>query len=205
MDPAAGMFRALIERCPMVSYFCDEHNRITYISPQIEEWTGLPATCWTDDPAFWHTMLHPEDRDRVVNADFGGGTLDIEYRMRRRDGTWLWIWEHEVKVPGQIGSQGICVDISTLRETQDALEAARAQLTAVVNHAPVILFATDPHGTITLSEGKALESLGLSPGEMVGRSVLEGPAAGSALARDVRRALEGESFESHGEIGDRVF
>ena len=107
MDPAAGMFRALIERCPMVTFVCDEQNRVTYISPQIEEWTGLPATCWTEDPTFWHTMLHPDDHDRVVSADFGGGTLDLEYRMRGRDGKWLWIWEHEVKVPGQGGSQGI--------------------------------------------------------------------------------------------------
>jgi diguanylate cyclase (GGDEF)-like protein/PAS domain S-box-containing protein len=199
------MFRALIERCPMVSYVCDADNRITYISPQIEEWTGLPARLWVEDPTHWHTMLHPDDRERVVTADFGEGTLDIEYRMRGRDGAWLWIWEHEVKVPGQAGSQGICVDISALRETQNALESARAQLSAVVNHAPVILFATDATGRITLSEGKALESLGLEPGEMVGRSILEGPAEGDALARDVRRALAGESFESHGEIGDSVY
>jgi diguanylate cyclase (GGDEF)-like protein/PAS domain S-box-containing protein len=137
--------------------------------------------------------------------DFGGGTLDLEYRMRGRDGTWLWIWEHEVKVPGQVGSQGICVDISALRETREALEAARAQLSAVVNHAPVILFAADRNGTITLSEGKALESLGLTPGQMVGQSIVSGPAEGDQLSQDVRRALAGESFESHGEIGDRVF
>jgi diguanylate cyclase (GGDEF)-like protein/PAS domain S-box-containing protein len=199
------MFRALIERCPMVSYVCDEQNRITYISPQIEAWTGLPASRWTDDPAFWHTMLHPDDRQRVIDADFGDGTLDIEYRMRGRDGTWLRVWEHEVKVPGQTGSQGICFDITSLRQAEDELEETRAQLSVVVSHAPVILFAADRDGVITLSEGKALETLGLKPGEMVGHSMLEGPAAGDSLSRDVRRALGGESFESHGEIGDSVF
>jgi diguanylate cyclase (GGDEF)-like protein/PAS domain S-box-containing protein len=205
MSPDPGMFRALIERCPMVTYVCDEDGRITYISPQIEAWTGLPASRWTDDPTFWHGMLHPDDRQRVVDADFGGGTLDIEYRMRGRDGTWLRVWEHEVKVPGQTGSQGICFDITSLRQAESALEAARAQLSAVVNHAPVILFAADADGIITLSEGKALETLGLAPGQMVGRSMLDGPASGDALTSDVRRALAGESFESHGEIGDSVF
>jgi diguanylate cyclase (GGDEF)-like protein/PAS domain S-box-containing protein len=199
------MFRALIERCPMVSYVCDEDGRITYISPQIEAWTGLPATRWTDDPAFWHTMLHPDDRQRVIDADFGDGTLDIEYRMRGRHGTWLRVWEHEVKVPGQTGSQGICFDITSLRQAESQLEETRAQLSVVVSHAPVILFAADADGVITLSEGKALETLGLTPGEMVGHSMVEGPAAGDSLTRDVRRALSGESFESHGEIGDSVF
>jgi len=199
------MFRALIERCPMVSYVCDADDRITYISPQIEAWTGLPARLWTEDPEHWHQMLHPDDRERVVTADFGAGSLDIEYRMRGRDGAWLWVWELEVKLPGQVGSQGICIDITALREARGALEAAQAQLGAVVNAAPVILFATDADGTITLSEGQALESLGLAPGEMVGRSVMDGPAAGSALARDVRRALAGESFQAHGDIGDRTY
>jgi diguanylate cyclase (GGDEF)-like protein/PAS domain S-box-containing protein len=205
MGPDPGMFRALIESCPMVSYVCDADNRITYISPQIEAWTGLPASRWTDDASFWHTMLHPDDRDRVVEADFGDGTLDIEYRMRGRDGAWLRIWEHEVKVAGNAGSMGICVDITSLRDAESELEAARAQLSVVVSHAPVILFAADPDGVITLSEGRALDTLGLTPGEMVGHSMLDGPAAGDSLSRDVRRALAGESFESHGEIGDSVF
>ena len=141
-------------------------------------------------------MLHPDDRERVVTADFGDGTLDIEYRMRGRGGAWIWVWELEVVVPDSPGSQGICVDITALRHAREALEAARAQLSAVVNAAPLILFATDPEGTITLSEGKALENLGLAPGQMVGRSILgdghsrrdPGPRAARAGRRVVRDA-----------------
>ena len=204
MEPDPGMFRALIERCPLVTYVCDEHNRITYISPQIEEWTGLPASRWTEDAAHWHTMLHPDDRERVVTADFGDGTLDIEYRMRGRDGAWLWIWELEVVVPDAAGSSGICVDITTLRQTREALEAARAQISAVVNTAPLILFAADRDGTITLSEGKALENLGLRPGQMVGQSLL-GSGHSGEIQDQARRALAGESFEAHGSLGEQTY
>ena len=179
MEPDPGMFRALIERCPLVTYTCDADNRITYISPQIEDWTGLPASRWTEDATHWHSMLHPDDRERVVTADFGDGTLDIEYRMRGRDG-WLWIWELEVVVPDALGSSGICVDITALRQTREALEAARAQISAVVNTAPLILFAADPDGTITLSEGKALENVGPEAGPD-GRAV---PARARAQRRD---------------------
>jgi diguanylate cyclase (GGDEF)-like protein/PAS domain S-box-containing protein len=205
MGPDPAMFRALIERCPMVTYVCDADNRITYISPQIEAWTGLPARLWTEDPTHWHRMLHPDDRARVVSADFGDGSLDIEYRMQGRDGAWIWIWELEVKIPGQTGSQGICLDITALRQARDELEAAQARLTAVVNAAPVILFATDPEGTITLSEGKALETLGLAPGQMVGQSILEAHAGNPEVLEAVRRAMAGESFETHGKFGDRTY
>jgi diguanylate cyclase (GGDEF)-like protein/PAS domain S-box-containing protein len=205
MGPDPAMFRALIERCPMVTYVCDADNRLTYISPQIEAWTGLPARLWTEDPTHWHRMLHPEDRSRVVSADFGDGSLDIEYRMQGRDGAWIWVWELEVKIPGQAGSQGICLDITALRQARDGLEAAQARLTAVVNAAPVILFATDPEGMITLSEGKALETLGLAPGQMVGRSILEAHADNPEVLEAVRRAMAGESFETHGQFGDRTY
>jgi diguanylate cyclase (GGDEF)-like protein len=205
MGPDPAMFRALIERCPMVTYVCDADNRITYISPQIEDWTGVPARRWTEELTFWHEMLHPDDRDRVVAADFGDGTLDIEYRMKGRGDTWIWIWELEVKVPGQPGSQGICLDITQLREARHELEEAQARLTAVVNAAPVILFATDAEGTITLSEGKALESLGLTPGRMVGQNIIDAHAGAPDVVQAVRRAMAGESFESHGQFGDRTY
>ena len=65
MGPDLGMFRALVERCPLVSYAADPDGRLTYISPQIEEWTGLPASCWTDDPEHWLRMLHPDDARRL--------------------------------------------------------------------------------------------------------------------------------------------
>jgi diguanylate cyclase (GGDEF)-like protein/PAS domain S-box-containing protein len=203
LDPS--LFRALIERCPMVTYACDADNRITYISPQIEVWTGVPARSWTDDATFWHTMLHPDDRERVVTADFGEGTLDIEYRMKGRDGAWIWVWEVEVKVPGQTGSQGICLDITPLREAREELEAAQARLTAVVNAAPLALFATDPEGTITLSEGKALEALGLKPGQMVGMNILDAYADHPDIVQAIRRAMAGESFETHRRFGDRMY
>ena len=41
--PIPAIFRALIERCPMVTYVADAAGAITYISPQIEDWTGLPG------------------------------------------------------------------------------------------------------------------------------------------------------------------
>jgi diguanylate cyclase (GGDEF)-like protein/PAS domain S-box-containing protein len=205
MGPDPAMFQALIERCPMVTYVCDAENRLTYISPQIEAWTGLPARLWTEDPTHWHSMLHPDDRERVVSADFGDGSLDIEYRMRGRDGAWIWVWELEVKIPGQPGSQGICLDITAVRQVREELEAAQARLTAVVNAAPVILFATDPQGTITLSVGKALETLGLKPGQMVGQSIIEAHADNPTLQAHVRRAQAGESFQTHGELGDGTY
>ena len=75
MGPDPAIFRALIERCPMVTYVADADGAITYISAaDRRSGPGCRRTCWTDDPAFWHTLIHPDDRERVVAAD-----------VRRRD------------------------------------------------------------------------------------------------------------------------
>jgi PAS domain-containing protein len=111
MGPDSGMFRALVERCPLVSYACAPDGTLTYISPQIEEWTGLPARLWTEDPEHWLRMLHPDDRERVESA---AAPIDLGYRMRGRDG-WIWVWEREVSSEGADGTLGICLDITALR------------------------------------------------------------------------------------------
>ena len=66
MGPDPAIFRALIERCPMVTYVADAAGAITYISPQVEDWTGLPARRWTEEAKFWYTTVHPDDLERVV-------------------------------------------------------------------------------------------------------------------------------------------
>jgi diguanylate cyclase (GGDEF)-like protein/PAS domain S-box-containing protein len=203
MEPDLGTFRALIELCPMVTYVCDETDALTYISPQIEQWTGMPVRLWTEEPGFWKSLLHPDDREHVEAALALGGPLDIEYRMRGHGGNWIWIWEQEV--PTATGSQGVCVDITALHNTRTALETTRARLRATINAAPLILLATDADGVITLSEGKGLESLGLEPGEVVGRSLFDVYAERPELIGDARRALAGETFETRFQQSGRTF
>jgi diguanylate cyclase (GGDEF)-like protein/PAS domain S-box-containing protein len=205
MGPDPGTFRALIERCPMVTYVCDADGAMTYISPQVEDWTGLPPRLWTESATFWHSATHPEDLPRVVSATEDGGLLDIEYRMVSRDGGWLWVWEQEVALPGGDGTQGVILDITALHRAQEALQATQDRLGALVNAAPVILFATDAAGVITVSEGKGLEGLGLMPGELVGSSIFEVYTDFPDVADHARRALAGESFETRIALGESIY
>ena len=47
-------------------------------------------------PTCWLTMIHPDDRDAVAEADrahLDGKTpfFEAEFRMRHKDGHWIWI------------------------------------------------------------------------------------------------------------------
>src|SRR5207244_4736692 len=80
------------------------------------------------------------------------------------------------------------------------------RLRAVIDEAPVVLFALDRAGTITFSGGKGLARLGLDPGQRVGQPI------GDALARTFApaqayfdRAFAGEPVAWTGSLGDATF
>jgi len=86
-----------------------------------------------------------------------------------------------------------------------AMQLADERLHAVIEAAPAILWALDPDGTITFSEGRALEALGLKGGELVGRSVFEVYKNAPEAMHFLRRALKGEEFTAETVVGDRVW
>ena len=81
-----------------------------------------------------------------------------------------------------------------------ALTEAEQRLRRIVSKAPVILFAADADGTVTLCEGKALEKLGKGPGQSVGQSLFEMYRNYPPLIASIRRALSGEEFLSVEEL-----
>jgi signal transduction histidine kinase len=74
-----------------------------------------------------------------------------------------------------------------------------------VTGAPVLFFAVDQDGIIRFEDGQGLKALGTQPGANVGRSVEEVYAHIPAILSNVRRALQGEEFESIVEDGPVTF
>jgi PAS domain S-box-containing protein len=72
----------------------------------------------------------------------------------------------------------------------------------VAAKAPVIFFALDATGIFTVSEGRALEKFGLTPGQVVGQSIFHLYDKYPKVMEQVRRALAGEEFSSISELAD---
>ena len=68
------------------------------------------------------------------------------------------------------------------------------RLSAVLSHAPVILFTLDPEGRFTGGGGRALAPLGLVPGMFDGLSILDVYRHMPTVLEHARRALAGETF-----------
>ena len=138
-------YRTLVEQLPLVIY-ADELDAVSsniFTSRQIEDILGYPVSDWHSDEMLFVKLLHPEDRDRVLAAhDRTHRTherLSVEYRLRARDGRWVWIRDEGVIVADDDGKplhlQGYLLDISAEREAEEQLrrQALYDPLTGLAN------------------------------------------------------------------------
>jgi PAS domain S-box-containing protein len=126
-------YRAVVEHSPAITYTAsmDESKRRLFVSPQIETLLGYTQAEYLEDSDLWRRILHPEDRDRVLDESrrfYETGVPFIsEYRSVARDGRTLWFHDEAVifedESTGRRFIQGIKVDITQRMQTE-ALQAA---------------------------------------------------------------------------------
>src|SRR5512132_567342 len=78
------------------------------------------------------------------------------------------------------------------RHAQQKLRDTEQRLRSVIEHAPVIVFATDRDGVFTLSEGRGLEPLGLQSGQVVGMSAFDVYRDYPQICSNLRDCLSGK-------------
>jgi len=74
----------------------------------------------------------------------------------------------------------------------------------VITNAPVILWACDTDGNITVSDGKGLNALGVKSGELVGQNAYEIYKDVPDSTENLNRALSGESYRKIIQLGSVV-
>ncbi len=89
-----GRFRALLASVSDMVTVSDRDGKITYASPATERMSGFTPEEFMARAPF--DIMHPEDRPRYREAleklsDSPGMSLDLEHRMRHKDGTWRWV------------------------------------------------------------------------------------------------------------------
>ena len=97
-------FRLLAENVPGVIYLCKNDARYTmlFLSNEVEELTGYSKDDFINDRISFVELYHPDDAEAIVPLveEALGARLPfhLEYRLRRKDGTYVWIEESGVGV-----------------------------------------------------------------------------------------------------------
>jgi PAS domain S-box-containing protein len=142
-EDAAARYRQLADAMPLLVWTARPDGTLESINRRFQEFTGLPPGDPPPDP--WSLLAHPEDLARLrVAWDLfveNGHDLELECRLRSRDGTWRWHLLRAVPVRGVEASVerwfGTCTDIEEQKRTEKALKDAlrlKDEFVGVVSH-----------------------------------------------------------------------
>ncbi|MFZ5905120.1 MAG: PAS domain S-box protein [Chloroflexota bacterium] len=170
-------YRTLVEQLPTAVYvdLADESSTTIYASPQSEALTGYTPEEWLADYGLWAKILHPEDRERVLEEHRTSnktGNFNTEYRMIRKDGEVVWIRDDARLIRDEDGApkywQGVLIDITQQKTTERALRESEARFSQIFHSSPVVMVISDLDGGI-LDVNTSFEKVtGYSRDEVVG-------------------------------------
>jgi PAS domain S-box-containing protein len=171
-------FQALVERSSDVLLLLDSRGRCSYASPNIAGVVGYDPLELEGREVF--SLVHPEDRERA-RSDLRGafdadGPLSSPYRVRRRDGSYLWVEGRSGTYPSSDGEPRVVVtfrDVDARLHAEERLRESEERYRRLVDLSPLAM-AIHCEGTIAWANDAALRLLGAaSAGELIGRSILD--------------------------------
>lgn len=186
---------------------CPKTLGLELVSPMVTELLGFLPEEFTGDPGLWQRQIHADDRQRVLGelrealAEADGFTLDL--RVWHKDGhTLRWFEGRAVVERDQAGQPkrlvGALSDITLRRQTQQALEAQRNFVTAVLDTAPSLIVVLERDGRV-VNWNRACEALtGLTVEQVRGQPVwdlLPEDLAGEAKTEFSGLVHQGAAFQ----------
>jgi PAS domain S-box-containing protein len=133
-------FRLMVENIDEVFWVSNvTKDKILYVSPAYQTIFGMNCESLYTSPKSWLSLIHPEDRERVllaVTTQQAAGNYDEEYRIIRLDGATRWILDRAFPVRNEAGEVdrivGVAKDITSSKVADMKIQRLN-QLYAVLN------------------------------------------------------------------------
>jgi PAS domain S-box-containing protein len=129
-------FRVMANTTPSLIWMCDQEGKIIYLNERLLAFTGTDPKVGYGE--LWSTSVHPDDlkivSDGRSRALKNHESFADEYRLRRDDGVYRWIFDvASPRLNGDgsfAGFIGSAVDITDQKMAREALEKVSGQLIA---------------------------------------------------------------------------
>ena len=140
----------LLDASPAViySFKAKEDFAPIFVSDNIGRLFGYAPLDYLDDGNFWREHVHPEDLPRVegeIGDLFVNGKHALEYRFRRKDGSYCWVSDEQHLVRDEKGEPleivGSWSDIRARKEAEEAEDALQARLALLLETAPAVIYS----------------------------------------------------------------
>ncbi|CAN7353047.1 PAS domain-containing protein [Phyllobacterium sp. LjRoot231] len=120
----------------------------TFVSENIRTVFGYAPGEYLEDPSFWRDRVHPDDLTRVeeaISKFFQNGIHTVEYRFRRKDGSYCWVNDEQQLIRDKQGQPleivGSWSDITARKAAEEAKAAAHARLSQLLISSPAVIYS----------------------------------------------------------------
>ena len=160
-------YRSLISNIPDVTRTSDAEGNTTFISDNVEVVLGFTAAeVYAAGPDLWLGRIHPDDVAGVKCAYDElfekKANFDIEYRIQREDGAWIWLHDRAISVYEKNGikyADGIFSDVTGRRRMEESLRESELLYRTLFDDALNPIVMVDVKGNYIDANAAALEFL----------------------------------------------
>ncbi|WOD39825.1 PAS domain-containing protein [Nodosilinea sp. E11] len=140
------------------------------------ELRGVTEEEVSDSPEEWSDRIHPDDRDRILAAMADHlaqktAFYEQEYRLRHKDGHYLWILDRGQAVWDEAGNPtriiGSEMDISQRKKAELEAQMLKRQLEFVLSSSPAAIFTCQMDGATTFMSDNIVNLSGYTPAEFL--------------------------------------
>src|SRR5207247_4418300 len=132
-----------------------EESITVYVSPQGATIFGYGPDEWRSTDRLWRSRLHPDDRERTLDAVRAHATtlepFDAEYRFQHQDGSWMWVRDQAVVIRDEEGrplfSQGAMHDGTPERPAEGGPREAEEGYRGTAGRVPAATYLNGPPAT----------------------------------------------------------
>ncbi|HYF56430.1 MAG TPA: PAS domain S-box protein, partial [Salinarimonas sp.] len=169
-------FRLMADAVPQIVWITDAEGRTEYFNRQWTEYTGVayePSTAADVAESYVHPDDGPATMAAFAQARRTGSVFEVEHRIRSKTGEYRWflVRADPFRDPqtGEITQWfGSSVDIHDRAATQATLRESEARFRNMADHAPVMMWVTDPSGACTYLNRRWYEFTGQAEAEALG-------------------------------------
>ncbi len=174
-----------------------------YFSPRWKEMYGFQDSDLPESVEEWRMRIHPDDRHSVLSSleAYLRGEKEVfweEYRIRRKDGGYIWVLDRGIAVFNEQGRAvrmvGADTDITWRKEAEHVLRRREHEFRTLADNVPALFSYIDRDQRYRFVN-KRYEELFCRPDEeLIGMSVedLLGPDGNAQVRPHLGKALAGE-------------
>lgn len=163
-------FRRILASIPDVAWTCDRKGRLVYVSPKVEAVLGYTKREICATAELWLGRIHPGDFGVIKRAYAGlferQLSFDVEYRIRRKDGEWIWVQVRALGTHLENGipyADGVLTDITRRKNAQAELQSKTAFLEAQANSTIDGILVVDRRGQRLMQNERLAELFHIPP------------------------------------------